>query len=57
MELTRNVSLSLKVNGVTRHTTAATHLTLADFLRDDLGLHGCKVACDAAVCGACTVLL
>jgi aerobic-type carbon monoxide dehydrogenase small subunit (CoxS/CutS family) len=57
MEPTRTLSLSLQVNGVSRRTTAATHLTLADYLRDDLGLHGCKIACDAAVCGACTVLV
>jgi carbon-monoxide dehydrogenase small subunit len=57
MEPMRTLSLSLKVNGVARRASAATHLTLADFLRDELGLHGCKIACDAAVCGACTVLL
>ena len=31
--------------------------TLADMLRDQLGLIGCKVGCDQAVCGACTVLV
>jgi carbon-monoxide dehydrogenase small subunit len=30
---------------------------LADLLRDDLALTGTKVACDQAVCGACTVLI
>ena len=31
--------------------------TLADMLRDQLGLTGCKIGCDQAVCGACTVLV
>ena len=31
--------------------------TLADVLRDRLGLTGTKVSCDAQVCGACTVLV
>jgi aerobic-type carbon monoxide dehydrogenase small subunit (CoxS/CutS family) len=31
--------------------------TLADFLREDLGLRGTHVGCEHGVCGACTVLL
>ncbi len=31
--------------------------TLAEFLRDQLGLTGTKVACDRGECGACTVLV
>ena len=30
---------------------------VADLLREDLQLPGCKIGCDQAVCGACTVLV
>jgi len=33
------------------------HMTLADVLRDKLGLTGTKVACDDGACGACTVIV
>jgi carbon-monoxide dehydrogenase small subunit len=31
--------------------------TLADVLRDDLGLHGTHLGCEHGVCGACTVMV
>src|SRR4051794_19182879 len=49
--------LTLRVNGRTSEHTIPPHMTLAEFLRDRLGLMGTKVACDQAACGACTVLL
>lgn len=49
--------LSFTVNDVPHDCELATNAVLADVLRDKLGLHGCKVACDQGVCGACTVLL
>jgi aerobic carbon-monoxide dehydrogenase small subunit len=45
------------INGVARQIAVADEQTLADLLRDQLGLTGCKVGCDQAVCGACTVLV
>lgn len=48
---------SFTVNGVVRRMMVADEQTLADLLRDQLGLTGCKVGCDQAVCGACTVLV
>jgi carbon-monoxide dehydrogenase small subunit len=49
--------LSLQVNGDTHRVTAEARKTLADVLRDDLGLHGTHLGCEHGVCGACTVLL
>ena len=47
----------LTVNGVERHAAVEPRRTLADFLRDDLGLTGTHVGCEHGVCGACTVLV
>lgn len=45
------------VNGVRVETNVAPRLTLAEFLRDELGLYGTKVSCELQVCGVCTVLV
>jgi carbon-monoxide dehydrogenase small subunit/xanthine dehydrogenase YagT iron-sulfur-binding subunit len=47
--------LSLKVNGEVRIAQADPATTLAEFLRDGLGLTGTKVGCDRGACSACTV--
>lgn len=49
--------LRLTVNGAAWQGEAPVTLMLADLLRDDLRLTGVKIACDQAVCGACTVLV
>ena len=48
----------LVVNGgALRARRARSATSLADALRDELGLTGTKVACNEGHCGACTVLV
>jgi aerobic-type carbon monoxide dehydrogenase small subunit (CoxS/CutS family) len=47
----------LTVNGHAYEVHAEVGRSLADSLRDDLGLTGTKVACNEGHCGACTVLV
>ena len=51
------MSARLTVNGVTRDLSIEPRETIAEVVRDRLGLTGAKVSCDAQVCGACTVLV
>jgi carbon-monoxide dehydrogenase small subunit len=51
------MTLSVTVNDVPRALKVADHQTLAEMLREQLGLTGCKIGCDQAACGACTVLV
>src|SRR3546814_11027662 len=50
-------SIVLKVNGEERNAIVESRTTLADCLRDELGLTGTHTCCEHGVCGACTVLL
>ncbi|HTY98840.1 MAG TPA: 2Fe-2S iron-sulfur cluster-binding protein, partial [Rhodocyclaceae bacterium] len=49
--------ITLNVNGVDRHVIADANKKLADVLREQLLLTGCKVCCDTGQCGTCTVLI
>lgn len=51
-----NREISLTVNGRHWQRSVSTRLTLADFLRDELGLTGTHIGCEQGACGACTVL-
>ena len=50
----RNIPLT--VNGKIHTATAETRLSLADFLREHLGLTGTHLGCEHGVCGACTII-
>ena len=47
----------LRVNGQTHTLGPAGLRSLAEVLREDLGLTGTKIGCGEGHCGACTVLL
>jgi carbon-monoxide dehydrogenase small subunit len=51
------MNVELTVNGAARAGDPEPRKTLADFLREDLGLTGTHLGCEHGVCGACTVLL
>jgi aerobic carbon-monoxide dehydrogenase small subunit len=50
-------TVSLEVNGVLTDLVVEPRTTLADALRERLGLHGTHLGCEHGVCGSCTVLL
>jgi aerobic-type carbon monoxide dehydrogenase small subunit (CoxS/CutS family) len=49
--------MRLRINGELHDVEPAVGRTLAETLRNDLGLTGTKVACAEGHCGACTVLV
>jgi len=51
------VTVRLTVNGRPVAHVVETRRSLADFLREELGLTGTHVGCEHGVCGACTVLV
>jgi CO/xanthine dehydrogenase Mo-binding subunit/aerobic-type carbon monoxide dehydrogenase small subunit (CoxS/CutS family) len=50
-------SIALSINGGEMTVSTSPLRRLSRVLREDLGLTGTKVGCDAGDCGACTVLL
>jgi aerobic-type carbon monoxide dehydrogenase small subunit (CoxS/CutS family) len=49
--------VQIEVNGELRTCSTAGRTSLADLLREQLGLTGTHLGCEHGVCGACTVLL
>jgi len=51
------LNLHMKVNGGSVEISSPPMTRLSEVLREELGLTGTKVGCDAGDCGACTVLI
>lgn len=53
--MTASVPVRIEVNGRLYEREVEPRRTLADFLRDDLGLKGTHLACEHGFCGNCNV--
>jgi aerobic-type carbon monoxide dehydrogenase small subunit (CoxS/CutS family) len=51
------MQVTVVINGEEVRGSAEPRMTLADFLRDEVGLTGTHLGCEHGVCGACTILL
>ena len=55
--MTATLPLRVDVNGRAYERDVEPRLTLADFMRENLGLKGTHLACEHGFCGSCNVLL
>ncbi|MBJ3775076.1 (2Fe-2S)-binding protein [Acuticoccus mangrovi] len=55
--MSRNIRITMEVNGEDRTIVVEARTTLADALREGCHLTGTKTGCEDGVCGACTVLV
>jgi aerobic-type carbon monoxide dehydrogenase small subunit (CoxS/CutS family) len=54
--MTGKLAIALTVNGKQCEGFVEPRLSLADFLRENLGLTGTHLGCEQGICGSCTVL-
>ena len=54
--MTKTLAIELTVNGRCCEGLVEPRLSLADFLRDHLGLTGTHLGCEQGICGSCTIL-
>ena len=50
-------TVDITVNDALQRATVEPRTSLADFLRDSLGLTGTHIGCEHGICGACTILI
>jgi carbon-monoxide dehydrogenase small subunit len=55
--MTVSIAVEITVNSTRWRGSIEPRTTLADFLREQLGLTGTHVGCEHGVCGACSILL
>jgi len=51
------LTIRLSINGRKVEREVSARVTLADFIRDDLGLCATRLGCEHGVCGACTIIM
>jgi len=51
------LAINVNVNGTAHALTVEPRRSLADVIREDVGLTGTHLGCEHGVCGACTILL
>ena len=54
--MTEKRTIAVTVNGTKYEKEVPVRITLADFIRYELGLTGTHLGCEHGVCGACTIL-
>jgi len=57
MTASTTVEIRASINGVVHAGAVPARLTVAEYLRDYLGLTGTKTSCEMEVCGVCSVLV
>jgi carbon-monoxide dehydrogenase small subunit len=55
--MTEKRTIAVTVNGTKYEKEVPVRITLADFIRYELGLTGTHLGCEHGVCGACTILI